>query len=151
VGALLAGAPVAAAQAASPAVSVFPIPGAMVAAPQTQITFRGVPASRIGSIEVWGTQSGVHAGQIVADSDGNGGSFVPSTPFTPGETVWVKTSLHIIGTAHPGTWRFTVASPSGNYPQGCNIWAPRVAGDVWTFKSRPDLSPAAVKILRRWG
>ena len=39
--------PVAAAQASAP-VSVFPIPGGKVAAPSTQLTFRGVPASQLG-------------------------------------------------------------------------------------------------------
>jgi hypothetical protein len=149
--ALLASLSAAPALAASPTVSVFPIPGGMVASPQTQITFRGLPASRIGTIVVWGTHSGVHSGQVQADSDGNGGSFIPSTPFTPGETVWVKTSLNIAGAARHGTWHFVIATPSGNYPQGCTIVAPRVPGDVWSFKSRPDLMPAAVKILHRWG
>ena len=66
---------------------VFPIPGGNFASPATQITFRGIPAGQFGTISVAGSTSGVHTGTIVADSDGDGGSFVPSTPFTPGETV----------------------------------------------------------------
>jgi arylsulfotransferase ASST len=148
---LAAGVPVAVGKSSPPPVSVFPIPGDMVATPQTQIAFRGVPASQLGTIQVTGSRSGAHTGQIKPDSDGNGASFVPSTPFIAGETVTVKTSLNIRRAAHYGTYHFTVATPSGDYPQGCSIKAPRVPGDVWSFKSRPDLSPAAVKILHRYG
>jgi hypothetical protein len=48
-------------------------------------------------------------------------------------------------------FHFTVANPSGTYPNGGGIKAPRVPGDVWTFHSRPDLTPAAVKIVRKYG
>lgn len=148
--ALIGGASTAVAKSA-PKVAVFPIPGSLVAAPQTQIVFRGIPASQIGTVQVTGSSSGSHTGVIQPDSDGDGGSFVPSSPFAAGETVTVHTSLNILGAARAGTWHFMIATPSGNYPQGCNIWAPRVSGDVWTFRSRPDLTPAAVKILRRYG
>jgi hypothetical protein len=148
--ALIVGVPAAAAPTA-PAVSVFPIPGDLVASPQTQIAFRGLPASQLGTIQVTGSRSGTHAGTIQPDSDGNGGSFIPSTPFTAGETVTVKTPLNIVKAAHYGTFHFTVASPTGSYPYAGSIHAPRVAGDVWSFRSRPDLSPATVRILRRYG
>lgn len=55
-------------------VSVFPVPGARVAAPQTQITFRGIPVSQLGRVIVTGSRSGRHAGRVVADSDGLGGA-----------------------------------------------------------------------------
>ena len=70
-------APAAVAEASAP-VNVFPVPGGHVAAPATQITFRGVPASQLGPITVTGSKSGSHTGRIVADSDGDGGSFIPS-------------------------------------------------------------------------
>jgi hypothetical protein len=87
---LVAGAalgPVAVAQAASSPVSVFPVAGGHVAAPSTQITFRGVPAGQLGPISVTGSKSGTHTGRIVGDSDGDGGSFIPRTQFRTGETV----------------------------------------------------------------
>ena len=68
--------------AAAPSVNVFPIPGARFAAPQTQITFRGVPAGSIGAVTVTGSKSGAHSGKILADSDGDGGSFIPDHTFT---------------------------------------------------------------------
>ena len=135
-------------RAGEPAVSVFPIAGSRVATPRTQIAFRGVPVSGFGQITVTGSLSGVHAGTIASDSDGDGGSFLPAKPFTPGETVTVNTSLNVIGGVN-GTFQFTVATPSGGIP--AIHWPPagRVAGDVYEYRSRPDLVPPAVK-LTRW-
>src|ERR1700751_2834590 len=82
---------------AQPAVAVFPSPNTTSALAQTQITFRGIPASQIGHITVVGSRSGAHSGTIEADSDGQGGSFPPSTPFTAGETVTVTTGLDVTG------------------------------------------------------
>ena len=93
---------------AAPLVSVFPIAGQQVASPQTQIAFRGEPASRLGVIIVTGSVSGPHAGTIEADSDGNGGSFLPANPFKPGEIVTVRTSLNIV-LASGGSFHFTIA------------------------------------------
>jgi hypothetical protein len=130
-----------------PPVCVFPIPGGHFASPATQITLRGVPTSQFGTITVTGSVSGAHAGTVVADSDGDGGSFIPATPFAPGETVTVSTSLNIEGGAN-GAYQFQVATPAGTIPPAKRPAAPRVRGDVWTFRSRPDLAPAAVKITK---
>ena len=149
--ALLAGLALAAsAQAATqgpPPVYVFPIPGGQYAAPQTQITFRGVPAGALGPIAVSGSVSGAHPGTVQADSDGNGASFIPSTPFDPGETVTVSTSLNIEG-SHTGSFQFRVATPAGTIPFAHRPAAPRVPGDVWLFHSRADLEPAAVTVTK---
>ena len=64
-------------------VAVYPLPNSTASLPQTQITFRGIPASQIGSVQVVGSSTGAHSGTIQADSDGQGGSFVPSSPFAP--------------------------------------------------------------------
>ncbi|MGO9889541.1 MAG: arylsulfotransferase family protein [Solirubrobacteraceae bacterium] len=131
-----------------PPVYVFPIPNGHFASPGTQLTFRGVPASQLGTISVIGSSSGVHTGTIAADSDGDGGSFIPSTPFTPGETVTVTTSLNIEGSGR-GSYAFSVATPAGTIPPAKRPAAPRVPGDIWLFHSRPDLAPAAVTITKR--
>ena len=136
------------ATAQAPAVAVFPIPGSKLATPWTQITFRGVPASALGTIQVVGSASGVHAGTIEGDSDGNGGSFVPQVAFQPGETVTVTTSLEVLG-ANQGTYQFTVATPAGGVPYAKALTVPRVSGDIWRFRSRQDLAPPAVKIMSR--
>ncbi|MGH2891285.1 MAG: hypothetical protein ACRDNJ_16845, partial [Solirubrobacteraceae bacterium] len=92
-------------------VSVFPIPGSHFALPQTQITFRGVAPSVIGTVRVSGSSSGSHAGVLRADSDGDGASFIPKQPFKPGETVTVQTGLSVTGGGN-GDFRFTITHPS---------------------------------------
>ncbi len=131
-------------------VSVFPIPGARVAAPQTQITIRGVMSGHIGPVIVTGSQTGRHRGRVFADSDRQGASFLPTKPFAPGERVTVKTQLHIPGT-RAGTFHFTIAHPAGAIPAMPLDMAPRVAGDESTFHSRPDLTPPAVEVTKQSG
>jgi hypothetical protein len=99
-------------------------------------------------IRVVGSRSGLHAGGLEADSDGQGASFIPSTAFSPGETVTVTTSLDVRGAAG-GTFRFMVARPAARLPYRMAQPVERVPGDVWRFESRPDLVPPAVKFLRR--
>jgi hypothetical protein len=135
------------AQAATP-VSVFPIPGGHLAAPSTQITIRGVPASQIGAVSVVGSQSGGHTGRLVGDSDGQGASFIPSKPFKAGETVTVQTSLDVVG-GNAGTYSFTIANPAGAIPLAGVRPAPRVRNDITRFVSRPDLAPAAFTVTKR--
>jgi hypothetical protein len=127
-------------------VSAFPIPDARVASPETQIAFRGLVAGRLGEIVVSGSRSGRHAGRVVADSDGHGGSFLPARPFVPGEVVTVRTALRIRG-ARMGTFRFAVATPAGAIPNAPPAPAARTAGDVLQFQSRPDLTPPAVEVV----
>jgi Arylsulfotransferase (ASST) len=129
-------------------VYVFPAPGSRFAAPATQIAFRGLPAGQLGSITVTGSSSGAHDGSVEGDSDGDGGSFIPSAPFSPGETVTVSTSLNLEG-SHTGSYEFRVAKPAGPVPFEHRPAAPRVNGDVWFFRSRPDLAPAAVAVTKR--
>jgi hypothetical protein len=134
----------ASASAAVP-VNVFPIPGGKVAAPQTQLTFRGIPASEIGDITVAGSSSGVHTGKIEADSDGHGGSFLPTKPFTAGETVTVATHLDIVGGAQ-GVYRFTIARPLRPIRLASPAFAPRTPNDARGFHSSPNLHPVAITV-----
>jgi Arylsulfotransferase (ASST) len=131
-----------------PPVYVFPVPGAHFASSATQISFRGIPAGELGAITVTGAVSGAHAGSVQADSDGSGGSFIPAAPFAPGEIVTVATSLNLEG-SHDGAYQFQVASPAGPLPFEHRPAAPREQGDVWYFRSRPDLAPAAVRLTKR--
>jgi hypothetical protein len=102
----------------------------------------------LGGISVVGSLSGSHAGVLEADSDGQGASFIPSTAFSPGEAVTVTTSLDVLGAAG-GTFQFVVARPAAPLPYRMSSAVARVRGDVWRFQSRPDLVPAAVKLLWR--
>jgi hypothetical protein len=97
---------------------------------------------------VTGSVTGVHTGTVQGDSDGQGASFIPATPFAPGEIVTVGTSLPIAG-GNSGTFSFQVAQPAPPVPPAKRRAAPRVRGDVWQFVSRPDLQPAAVEITKR--
>ena len=132
-------------RAAARRVAVFPSPGTRLATPREQIVFRGVPTSQFGSIVVTGSESGVHSGQVEADSDGKGGSFLPAKQFTPGEVVTVKTGLNVLGGSH-GSFSFTVVNPAGRIPYLPLGPAPRVKGDVGHFHSDPGLSPALVRV-----
>jgi hypothetical protein len=140
------GATPAAAQPA-PLVQVFPVPGSRVAPPRTQITFRGLNALSLPAITVTGSVSGRHAGTVAGDSDGRGGSFLPSQPFVAGETVTVSTPLNIAG-ARNGTYSFTVATPAHAIPYRPAQRVSRTTGDVWRFRSRVDLAPAAMKLQK---
>jgi len=143
--ALLAAAPAALAQ---PAVAVFPTPNTNSALPQTQITFRGIPASQIGHVTVVGSSSGAHSGTIEADSDGQGGSFIPSTPFTAGETVTVTTGLDVINGTN-GSFHFGIAVTFGSINPMSLPLVPAGSNGVQHFHSRPDLEPASITINRR--
>jgi arylsulfotransferase ASST len=133
--------------ASAASVSVFPIPGSRVAAPQAQIVFRGLPARLLGRVQVSGSRSGRHSGRLASDSDGDGASFLPAKPFTPGEQVTVRTGLAILG-SRGGTFRFTVAEPAGSIEADHVSNDRRRPGDVLHFHSRPDLQPAAITVLR---
>jgi hypothetical protein len=135
-------------RAAAPSVSVFPIPGDRVATRNAQITIRGLPTSQFGSITATGSKSGVHTGVVKSDSDGQGGSFLPAKPFTAGETVTVKTALNVIG-GRDGSWSFTVETPAHPAPPKPLKLGTRTKGDLWTFKTRPDLQPAAATVVKQ--
>jgi hypothetical protein len=134
--------------AAAPTVAVFPIAGSRVASPHTTISFRGVSAAGLGTIQVTGSRSGNHLGSVRGHSDGNGASFVADRAFTPGEIVTVTTALNVIG-GNNGIFHFSIASPAGNIPNRPFAPAGRVHGDVMWFHSRKDIEPAAVRITRR--
>jgi hypothetical protein len=128
--------------------SLFPIPGSRLASPRAQIVFRGISLARITRVTVTGSRTGGHAGRLLADSDGNGGSFLPNRPFAPGERVTVRAWLRRSG-ARMLTFSFHVAHPEGQIPDTDLHFVSRRPSDVMRFHSRPDLHPPAVRIDRR--
>ena len=140
--AMLVAAPAALAQ---PAVAVFPSPNTNSSLPQTQITFRGIPASQIGKVTVVGSSSGTHSGTIEADSDGQGGSFIPSAPFTAGETVTVTTGLNVINGTN-GSFHFGIAVPFGSINPMNLPLVPAGSNGVQHFHSQPSLEPASITV-----
>lgn len=138
---------VAAPAAASAPVAVFPLPGSHYNTLREQIVFRGVAPSAIGAVTVTGSVTGAHTGVVAADSDGQGASFVPDTPFVPGETVTVSTGLNVLGGTN-GTFSFAIANPSGLIPFAKPYTVKAGANGVQHFQSRPDLEPPSITVTR---
>jgi hypothetical protein len=114
--ALLATSPVGAAAApssAAPAPMISPAPGTPDASTTTQISIFGIARSRIESVRVTGSVSGGHAGKLEAYSADQGASFVPSSPFTAGESVTAVVKLKNL---KPITDRFTIEHPGTTLP-----------------------------------
>ena len=141
-------------------IGVFPVPGTPTASPQTQISIRGVKPDDIGEVTVTGSTTGPHPGKLEAHSDGEGASFLPDEPFSAeGEKVTVKTGLDIAG-ASDGEYSFTVvqrpksglqSDPTAIPPERLRALTGQsgkvIQGDP-TFKSRKDLRPPKIQILR---
>jgi hypothetical protein len=127
------------------AVTVSPMPGAADASPETQISFLGVPLAALADVTVSGSVSGAHSGQLEPYSQGDGGSFVPQTPFVAGESVTVTAELTLSGAPAPLQFEFRVADddPLSTTPERRH----RVSADATQrFVSRPDLVPPAVTL-----
>ncbi len=128
-------------------VYAFPSPGDQFASPQTQIAFRGLNVMQLGSILVTGSLTGAHTGRLLGDSDNDGGSFIPSVAFRPGENVTVSTHLNVVG-SDDGTFTFAVARPGRQPTPGPYTALHRAPGDETHFRSRPDLVPPAVSVTK---
>jgi hypothetical protein len=83
------------AQLPASSIYVSPAPETDTANPHSQISFLGLPARAIYAVSVTGRQSGRHAGRLLAYSQGDGASFVPDSPFVPGELVSVTATVHV--------------------------------------------------------
>jgi hypothetical protein len=109
-----------ASSSASQGLDVLPFPGTPDAAPGTNVDFPAVSPSQIASVVVVGSRTGVHAGRLSAQPDGQGTAFSPERPFAAGERVSVTASFRSVaaGTASgaPGARRlrfsFSVAQPA---------------------------------------
>jgi hypothetical protein len=136
------------------AVTVSPTPNSLDASYRTQISLAGVPASDIAQISVVGSRTGAHPGTFAAFSQGDGGSFLPATPFAQGEAVTVRTQVLGTNGAQTLSWHFTTAvadvvsrsleTPPGPPPRP----NPR---EFQHFVSRPDLEPPAVRVTANSG
>jgi len=126
--------------------TVSPAPQSRDASAATQISLLGVPASRLQSVSVSGSRSGAHPGRLLAYSQGDGASFLPSRPFVPGELVSVR-GIHAGATGPvPFAWSFTIAVPDrAGAPGGSAQPRPRPS-DYQSFHSRPDLKPPKVTV-----
>ena len=134
------------AQASAATVTISPLPGTPTALPKTQISFLGAAPGSLSAISVVGSSSGRHSGKLRSYVSAIGESFLPKTPFTPGEHVTVHAKwASASGKRTTISTSFTIARP-GVVPQS---ELPSVAGtpaDVQNFQSLPDLHPPAVTV-----
>jgi hypothetical protein len=127
-------------------VTVSPMPGSRDASVSTQLSMLGVPAGDLSRVTVAGSHSGAHPGRLLAYSQGDGASFVPSKPFTQGERVSVHAELHEGARTIPFAWNFTAAvQDHGGHAGGSPRPAPQQAA-YQSFRSRPDLRPPTVTV-----
>lgn len=151
--------PTAPAAAATASVHAYPAPGTSAASPSTGISLRGVTAAGLGTLGVVGSVSGLHPGAVVAHRDGHGVTFTPEVPFTPGETVTVRSRARVAG-SRAGVFTFTVArpgrhpgvllsederAPTGAETPAGSADAAALAGTP-TFRTRPDLRSPGVNV-----
>jgi hypothetical protein len=127
------------------AVTVSPLPGSRDAPPATQISFLSVPAADVSVQSVLGSVSGPHAGHMLAYSQGDGASFLPTQPFLEGERVTVRARVRVDGSSRPlvDTFAIARADPIGNPPETIHLGS---ASEQQSFVSRPDLHPPTVAV-----
>jgi hypothetical protein len=127
------------------AVTVSPLPGSRDATPQTQISFLGLPAQDIGTVDVTASRSGVHHGRLAAYSQGDGASFLPKRPFVAGERVSVRARVRVSGVIHELVDQFAIASQDQitTTPETIHQGSP---ADAQSFRSRPQLHPPVLTV-----
>jgi hypothetical protein len=127
-------------------VSISPQPGSYDASARTQISLLGAPISALVHVRASGSRSGAHPGRLLAYSQGDGASFVPSKPFQTGETVTVRGSVIVAGRGKPFSVNFTVAQPDAIGHAAAEAEPASAPGEVQRYRSRPDLQPPAVAV-----
>lgn len=128
-------------------VEVSPAPGSVTASPQTQISFLGAPVSEVKDVSVIGSATGRHEGRLEAYSQGDGGSFLPSRPFAPGEHV----SVHAVigeGAGRRISFSFTVDTPypTGNVGEFGNPTA--APSEYETFRTLPGVQAPILTVTK---
>jgi hypothetical protein len=127
-------------------VSVSPAPETDTANPDAQVSFLGVPVTEIQDVSVQGSRSGYHYGHVYGYFQGDGGSFVPDTPFDTGERVVVRA---VLGAGEAGkrigfAFRIATPYPTDSIPEFPNPPAP--AADVQDFVSAPNIHPPILSV-----
>jgi Arylsulfotransferase (ASST) len=126
--------------------TVSPLPDTLDASPRTQVSLLGVPHDQLGHVSVSGSRTGSHPGRLLAYTQGDGASFVPSKPFQPGETVTVRGTLLSGKAAQPFNYHFTVALQDSLPRATTARQAAAKPNEVQHFHSRTDLQPPAVTV-----
>jgi hypothetical protein len=120
--------------------AVSPLPDSYVASPATQISLLGAPISAISDVHVSGSQTGSHAGRLLAYSQGDGASFVPSKPFVSGETVTVHGKVQVGSRTQSFAYHFVIAHEDVSLAGAASASATVKDPDEWQhFQSAPEL------------
>ncbi|HSZ14001.1 MAG TPA: arylsulfotransferase family protein [Solirubrobacteraceae bacterium] len=128
-------------------VAVSPLPDSYDASTETQISLLGAPAGELGAVHVSGSQSGSHAGRLIAYSQGDGASFVTPKPFDAGETVTVRGSIRAGTRAQPFAYHFVVAHQDPiDYAAAAAPSTSHDYNEMQHFRSRPELEPPALQV-----
>lgn len=127
---------------AGTSVSVSPAPQTGTANPHTQISFLGVPATKIHSLTVTGARSGRHSGRLQAYSQRDGASFLPSRPFANGEQVTVRATIE----GHSRAFSFHVDTPypTASVPEFPNPTAS--PSEYQSFRTLPQIQAPALTV-----
>jgi hypothetical protein len=131
---------------AGTSVDVSPAPETDTASAHTQISFLGTPVTNIQDVAVEGSRSGYHYGHVYGYFQGDGGSFLPSKPFDPGERVVVRALIGPPGGERRTSFSFHVAAP---YPtQGIAAFPnpPAPSSEYQSFVSAPGLHPPTLAV-----
>ena len=126
--------------------TVSPLPGSRDASAETQISFLGAPAAELSAVSVRGSRSGAHTGRLAAYSQGDGASFLPARPFTPGESVSVHATLTSGGRRVALAFSFQVAVPDTFGEAGGSTPPAPKPSEYQHFRSRPDLRPPTITV-----
>jgi Arylsulfotransferase (ASST) len=131
-------------------VAVSPMPDSFDASNETQISLLGAAPSRLGAVHVVGSQTGAHAGRLIAYSQGDGASFVMGKPFAAGETVTVRGSVKLGSRTQPFAYHFVVAHQDPvDYDAAATASQARDYNEMQHFHSRPELEPPALVVTAR--
>jgi hypothetical protein len=121
--------------------TISPAPGTPDVEPHSQISLLNVDPRLIDSVQVAGSQSGAHPGQLRPYSGRRGASFLPSQPFTQGEHV--SATVRLRGRS-PIRFSFDVAH-LGPIPPTLNLPQQQPA-KLNHYTSRPDLLPPLITV-----
>ena len=127
-------------------VTVSPEPDTRDASAATQISMLGAPVGELSNVSVKGSRTGNHTGRLLAYSQGDGASFLPTHPFVAGERVSVHAVLHLGAQTVPFAWSFIVSTLDTSGVAGGGSPARPAPQDYQSFHSRPDLKPPTVSV-----
>jgi hypothetical protein len=125
-------------------VDVSPAPETGTANPDTQISFLGTNVVR--EVSITGSKSGGHSGRLHGYHQGDGASFVPDTPFDPGERVLVRAVLGAAGGGKRIAFGFRVDTP---YPTATVAVFPNPSAapaDLQSFYTLPGIQAPVMTV-----